>query len=152
MTKINQIDKSAQQPIPNAAKNPKTAQNDTFQNTLVKALDNTGKSNMTNCSVDSLCELEAKSVNFQNTSSQIFGKTNDLLKMLDFYSSKLLDPSVSLKSIAPVLEQIKDNASDLLKETESVPESDPALKRIAQEAAVAANTEYFKFQRGDYLS
>jgi CRISPR/Cas system CMR-associated protein Cmr5 small subunit len=72
--------------------------------------------------------------------------------MLDSYSSKLDDRNVSLKNIAPVLEKIKDHAGNLLKETERLTDADANLKKIATRTIITAQTEYLKFQRGDYLS
>lgn len=71
--------------------------------------------------------------------------------MLDAYASKLDDPGVSLKSIAPVLEEINAEADNLLKDTRLLTEADAALKKVATRTAVTAQTEYLKFQRGDYL-
>ncbi len=72
--------------------------------------------------------------------------------MLDSYSLKLENPNISLKNIAKVLEEIKENAGSLLKETERLTTADTNLKNIATQTIVTAQTEYIKFQRGDYLS
>ena len=72
--------------------------------------------------------------------------------MLDAYSSKLIDPNIPLKNIAPVVEEINNNADSLLKETQNLTDSDINLKQIATQTIVTAQTEYLKFQRGDYIS
>ena len=94
---------------------------------------------------------------FEETSSRkasdiVSGQTDKLLGMLDSYSSQLVDPDISLKSIAPIVEEINHNAGNLLKETKNLTDSDISLKEIANQTVIAAQTEYFKFQRGDYLS
>ncbi|MCK5695436.1 MAG: hypothetical protein KAH62_02345 [Desulfobacula sp.] len=72
--------------------------------------------------------------------------------MLDSYSLKLEDPNVSLKNIATVLEEINETAGKLIKETERLTDADANLKNIATRTIVTAQTEYVKFQKGDYLS
>ena len=61
------------------------------------------------------------------------------------------DPDKTLKDIEPLIDTIKRDASQLLAEAENALPGDGKLKRIAREAAVAANVEYFKFYRGDYI-
>ena len=75
-----------------------------------------------------------------------------LLGLLDDYSSKLENPGVSLKNIAPVLEKINQNADSLLKESMSLGSGNQELKNIATQTVIAARSEYVRFQRGDYLS
>ena len=96
-------------------------------------------------------EIASKELKIADTSDIVSGKTNALLEMLDAYASKLDDPDVSLKNIAPVLEEINTEAGGLLKDTQLLADADAALKKIATQTIVAAQTEYLKFQRGDYL-
>ncbi|MCP4720270.1 MAG: hypothetical protein GY860_12500, partial [Desulfobacteraceae bacterium] len=97
-------------------------------------------------------EIASTGLRIQNQSSIVSGKTDKLLGLLDAYSSKLENPEVSLKSIAPILEQINQNADSLLKESVFLGTGDTKLKEIATQTVIAAQTEYVKFQRGDYLA
>ncbi len=85
-------------------------------------------------------------------SSLIKNQTNELLNLLENYSDKLGNPSISMKELSFDLEMIQSQAEDLLKETEGDgTEADATLKAIARQSAITASTEYLKFHRGDYL-
>ncbi len=99
-----------------------------------------------------LGEIASTGLNFVNPTEVVSGKTNELLQMLESYSSKLEDPNMSLRNIAPELENILSNATNLQKEAGALGKSDEGLKEIATQTIVTAQTEYLKFQRGDYLS
>ncbi len=125
---------------------------DAFENALSKALDNSEAPDMKPSTNSALGEIASTGLKFINPSEVVSGKTNELLKMLESYSSKLEDPNISLKNIAPELEKILNNATNLQKETGALEKSDEGLKEIATQTIVTAQTEYLKFQRGDYLS
>jgi hypothetical protein len=146
---INELDPSFAASNTKVSKSKKT---DAFENALSKALDKTEGPEMEHTPTNALREIASVDLNIINSSDIVSGKTDKLLELLDSYSSKLEDPNVSLKSIAPVLEDIKDNAGSLLKETQNLTDSDAKLKKIATQTIVTAQTEYLKFQRGDYLS
>lgn len=152
MANIKQINESAPPFAAPAPKATKSSGTDAFENALSKALDRTEATGMKQTSANALPEIASKELKFIDSSDIVSGKTQDLLKMLDVYSSKLGDPGVSLKSIAPDLEKINHNADTLLKETLKLTDADDELKKIATQTAVTAQTEYLKFQRGDYLS
>jgi hypothetical protein len=99
-----------------------------------------------------LGEIPSVGLKVQDQSSIVSGKTDMLLGLLDDYSSKLENPGVSLKNIAPVLEKINQNADSLLKESMSLGSGNQELKNIATQTVIAARSEYVRFQRGDYLS
>lgn len=152
MTNVNSIHESAQSL---AALNPKTLKSqktDAFETAFGKALDRTKTPEMEHMSTNALREIASKDLNIMTSSDIVSGRTDKLLEMLDSYSSKLDDRNVSLKNIAPVLEKIKDHAGNLLKETERLTDADANLKKIATRTIITAQTEYLKFQRGDYLS
>ncbi|WP_041279312.1 hypothetical protein [Desulfobacula toluolica] len=152
MTNVNSIHESAQSL---AALNPrisKSQKTGAFETAFDKALDRTKKPEMELESTNALKEIASKGLNIMTSSDIVSGKTDKLLEMLDSYSSKLDDQNVSLKNIAPVLEKIKDQAGNLLKETERLTDVDSNLKKIATRTIITAQTEYLKFQRGDYLS
>lgn len=151
MTNINPIHDNLPSFGASNAKTLKTGETDSFGIALGKALDKTQETETEGTPANALMEIGSKELNIVNTSDVVSGKTNTLLEMLDSYASKLDDPSVSLKSIAPVLEEINTKADSLLKETQLLTDTDAALKKVATQTIVTAQTEYLKFQRGDYL-
>jgi hypothetical protein len=152
MTTINHINESGQTFGASQTKTEKSQGSDAFGNALSKALDNTEAPEMESSPASALQEIASMGLSIKSHSDIISTKTDDLLQMLDAYSSKLEDPNVSLKSIAPVLEQIRANAGNLEKEAKSLTDADTLIKQIATQTVLTAQTEYFKFQRGDYLS
>ncbi|MCD4721533.1 MAG: hypothetical protein K8S13_16975 [Desulfobacula sp.] len=152
MTDINQINESAQSFAASNTKVSKSKGTNAFENALSNALDKTEAPEMEAMPTNALREIASIDLNIINLSDIVSGKIDTLLEMLDSYSLKLKDPNISLKSIAEVLEGIKDNAGSLLKETERLTDADANLKNIATQTIVTAQTEYVKFQRGDYLS
>ena len=152
MTDINQINKSAQSLAASNNKISKSKGTDAFETALSKALDKTEAPEMEVMPTNALREIASIDLNIINSSDIVSGKTDKLLEMLDSYSLKLEDPNVSLKSIAKVLEDINEDAGSLLKETDRLTDADANLKDIATRTIVTAQTEYVKFQRGDYLS
>ena len=156
MAGINQINELIQSLGKEANGTPKTGRKNEFSNILTKTLDNkTDKAEppeMGNTKAPALGEIPSIDLHIQDPSSVVSEKTDKLLELLDAYAIQLEDPGVSLKSIAPVLEQINQNAGNLLKETTALGTENNGLKEIATQTVVAAQTEYVKFQRGDYLS
>jgi len=152
MANIYKINESAQSIAASNTKVLKNQKTDAFEDTLNKALDRTEAPEMEPASTNALGEIASKDLNIINSSDIVSGQTDKLLEMLHSYSSKLVDPNVSLKSIAPVLEKINENADSLLKETQNLTDKDANLRKIATHTIVTAQTEYVKFQRGDYLS
>lgn len=152
MADIKQINELAQSFAASKPKLSKHTQTDAFGNALSKALDKAEAPEMEQAHTNELGEIASKDLNIIHSSDIVSGKTDKLLAMLDAYSSKLEDPAVSLKSIAPALEEINDNAGTLLEETLKLSHADDNLKEIATRTIITAQTEYLKFQRGDYLS
>lgn len=152
MATINQISDSG---LPLTARTGKPQKNDTadiFENVFNKALDKTQAKDMISTSINALSEISSSGLKRVDFSDIVSGKTDKLLDMLDAYSIQLQDPEVSLRHIEPVLEEIKINAGTLFKETQNLSAADENLKKIATQTIVTAQTEYLKFQRGDYLS
>ena len=163
MVNIHQINELTQALGGASASESKTEKTGVFENALTQALDQAGQagqeqtkepntSGMGITMATALGEIPSPGLQLQEQSSIVSGKTDMLLGLLDAYSSKLEDPAVSLKNIAPVLEKINQNADSLLKESMSLDSEDQALKNIATQTVIAARTEYARFQRGDYLS
>ncbi len=162
MNKIDHINEAAQSLAGSSTNGTKNKKTDAFENALSKALYNTKADKIESLRPDSskieqtstgvLNEIISNNLNIINSSDIVSGQTDKLLGLLDAYSSKLVDPNISLKNIAPVVEEINNNAGSLLKETQNLTDSDINLKHIATHTIVTAQTEYLKFQRGDYLS
>lgn len=153
MTNINHINESGSSLGTSKAVVGKNQKTKLFQNVLNQALDAKETPEMEpSPATGALEEILSIGPALTSPSDMISRKTNKLLDMLDAYSSKLEDPNISLKSIAPVLEQIKANAGNLEHDAKTLTENQASLKDIVTQTIVAAQTEYFKFQRGDYLS
>jgi len=126
--------------------------NGAFQQVLGNALGTTGAPAMPPPSATSLEEVPSTRCDVRiDPPPSIQNMTDELLDMLDLYSSQLEDPTASLKSLEPILNRIKTSAGKLLEQTERSPDTDAELKEIAFQSAMMANNEYIKFQRGDYL-
>jgi hypothetical protein len=153
MTNVNQINETPK-PLPGQGKD-KAARTDgggkAFDAMLTNALEKS-EGGEGAAEVSALQELAAPGFELQSPSEIVSEKTEGLLGLLDTYAGQLGDPQVSLKSIAPVLEQMTAEAQDLMKEARFLDSGETELKDIATRAAVAAQTEAVKFQRGDYLS
>jgi len=159
MVNINHINELTQsKAVP--AGTAKTEKTGGFENVLTQALgqvnqagqtDETEPPGMEMTTASALGEIPSTGLYLQDQSAIVSEKTDALLGLLDAYSNKLENPGVSLKSIAPILEQINQKADGLLKESLSLGSGD-ALKEIATQAVIAAQTEYQRFQRGDYVS
>lgn len=133
--------------------NVKRTTDGAFQQVLGNALEKTGTpSAMDPLSAASLEEVTPTRCDVRiDPPPSIQHMTDELLDMLDLYSSQLEDPAASLKSLEPILDRIKTCAGKLLEQTEKTPDTDAELKEIATQSAMMANNEYLKFQRGDYL-
>lgn len=121
-----------------------------FESLLDSALEKTQKSTEES-QINGLGEIPGLDFDIQTVSSIVTEKTDKLLTSLESYASQLDDTSVTLKEIEPVLKRLNEDAASLLEETLSLGKDDQALIDIATSTAVAAKTEYLKFQRGDYL-
>ncbi len=165
MVDIKQINELAQSLGRSTANPSKTEKTGGFENALTQALDQAGQSHieqttqtdetepgMETTKAASLEEIPSIGLRIQDQSSIVSGKTDMLLGLLDSYSNKLENPGISLKSIAPILEQINQKADSLLKESVSLGPENQDLKNIATQTVIAAQTEYQRFQRGDYVS
>ncbi len=132
---------------------PKTGNKDAFTSALNRALDKTQPSEIQKDQPQGLGEITSvRTIQIPTQSDLVSGSTEKLLELLDTLSAQLQDPGVSLKHMAPVLETIHNRADQLVKETRSLGSDHAGLRDIANQTAVTAQTEYIKFQRGDYLS
>ena len=148
---INKINQSMQNLTDKKIEIKENNQNNLFEQTLEKATNKIKSSEINNIPSKSLKEIPSTSLEIHNSYSNIETKTDKLLQMLEYYSTQIGDPKISLKKIEPVLEQIKTQAEKLIQKTNDLPDVDSDIKNIARKCALMANTEYIKFQRGDYL-
>jgi methyl-accepting chemotaxis protein len=119
-----------------------------FQQKLKEARANDQGQNPTPVETSKLGEIQTTTLpTIGTTSTEIVTKINKLLDLLDNYAKTMDDTGKTLKEIEPLIVSVKKNASQLL---EAADQTSPALKRLAEETAVAANVEYVKFYRGDY--
>ena len=151
MTDINPVQNGPQQTGPEKSPKKTPFADKSFQQAFNRAIDNMEPSDMKNSPPGALTELPPGNMRPGIGASDLAEKADQALQSLDRYSEKLGDASVSLKNLEPALQQLKEDAGRLIEEAENSPYSDSDLKRIAQEFAVTARTEYIKFQRGDYL-
>jgi hypothetical protein len=155
---INELTKSMGMP---AAGTPKTEKTGGFENVLTQALgqaDQAGQTDETETpgtqatEAPALEEISSTGLYLQDQSAIVSEKTDALLGLLEAYSNQLENPDVSLKNIAPILEQINQEADSLLEDSTSLGAGETNLKEIATQTVITAQTEYQRFQRGDYLS
>ncbi|RLB86734.1 MAG: hypothetical protein DRH26_16870 [Deltaproteobacteria bacterium] len=158
---INELKQSMEVP---AVGTPKAEKTGGFENALTQALgqvnqtgqvgqpDETEPPGMEKTTASALGEIPSTGLYLQDQSAIVSEKTEALLGLLDAYSNELENPGISLKSIAPILEQINQKADSLLKESVSLGAGNTNLKDIATQTVITAQTEYQRFQRGDYVS
>lgn len=79
---------------------------------------------------------------------QCLGLSEQAMGSLEAYSKSLLDPKVSLKDLAPKVEELGQLREDVLNAGSFLSDSDP-LKGIMNEVASAINAEVLRFKRGD---
>ncbi|OQY12020.1 MAG: hypothetical protein B6I31_03865 [Desulfobacteraceae bacterium 4572_19] len=133
------------------------ADKDAFRLALENTLENNSEQAGTIGNPKSLGEIQAPAINMVqfnagNTVSDMTYKANNLLELLDSYSKDLDNPNKSLRDIEPLISIIKENAEHLLADANGTIIGDEAgIKELAGQCAVAANVEYIKFQRGDYV-
>jgi hypothetical protein len=161
MVNINHINELTQSTGMPAAGKPKAEKSGGFDHVLTQALGQTEQAGQTEeteppgmeaAKAPVLEEIASTGLYLQDQSTVVSEKTDALLGLLDAYSNELKNPDVSLKNIAPILEQINQKADSLLKESLSLGAGNTNLKEIATQTVIAAQTEYHRFQRGDYVS
>jgi hypothetical protein len=153
MTGINHIHES----LPAVGGSPQTGtagaeKGSGFSSALSRALDEAQPSDTDVSQSTALAEIPAVAPCIQDPCSRVSGETDALLGSLEDYAAQLEDPGVSLKSIAPMIEQINEDAGNLAAAAQTLDPEDQGLKEIANQTALTARTEYIKIQRGDYLS
>ena len=111
MGNINQVNNDASQLI---SKNKKTnianPDGNSFKQTFGKVLGNMESSKMEIAQHEGLKEISTSNFQFSDPSVSISDKTEKLLDLLELYSAKLEDSSISLKDIDSLLNEIQTDA------------------------------------------
>ncbi|MBF0528021.1 MAG: hypothetical protein HQK55_01870 [Deltaproteobacteria bacterium] len=96
--------------------------------------------------------LETSPVGRMIAGSQISpqSQVNKALGVLDLYAQALADPNQNLKQISPLVNDLQNEAQNMDKLSQSLPEGH-SLKPLAENLAVTATVEAFKYNRGDYV-
>jgi len=76
-------------------------------------------------------------------------RASNVLNLLESYAKALQDPKRTLKSIEPIVGQIREQIPGLKVQT---PGQDRGLLKLVDQIAVTATVETLKFQRGDYVA
>ncbi len=81
---------------------------------------------------------------------QALNLSEQAIDMLDAYSKSLGDPNLSLKDIAPMVDELSATRDSVLNARSFLSDSDP-LKGVMEEVASAMNGEILRFRRGDLI-
>ncbi|MDR3135662.1 MAG: hypothetical protein LBU69_06180 [Deltaproteobacteria bacterium] len=73
-----------------------------------------------------------------------------VLDILEKYVAALGDPQVTLKELAPLVDNLDEGASKLDKLASGLSKDDP-IKQLTNETAALAAVEALKFKRGDFV-
>jgi hypothetical protein len=123
-----------------------------FQDSLETALAQKSAGNAESGQTSELGEPQAPHFNpaVPATADDLACQTDSLLDLLESYSKGLEAPGATLKDLAPLVDRIKDGARHLMASADNDAAAGE-LKDIASQAALTANIECIKFQRGDYV-
>lgn len=84
------------------------------------------------------------------TSPVLETRTEGLVHRMEQFSSALMDPTRSLKELAPMADALAQDADSLIRETKSSDQKSDSMQDLAKRSAVLARVEVEKFRRGDY--
>lgn len=149
MTKIDQINEAiamqttkrscASTPVP-------------FQASLENALSQKISGNTDRKQASALSEPQSSIISQSGApSTDVLGQTDRLLGLLESYATSLENPGATLKELASIAALMKDEAKQLMASTDTQVARGSDINGIAAKAALTANVEYIKFQRGDYI-
>ena len=82
--------------------------------------------------------------------SQTLQATDRTLEVLERYQRALINPEVSLKKIAPLVESLSGEVEGLTGMSAKLPPTDP-LQEMLKELGILSAVEIQKFKRGDYI-
>jgi hypothetical protein len=81
---------------------------------------------------------------------QILTSLKNTLDLVDYYSQKLADTSLSSDRLSPLVEQL-EQSMDALKDLSATAGEDEKLKSIITDITGTVGVEIEKFKRGDYI-
>ncbi|MDR1166412.1 MAG: hypothetical protein LBO66_11210 [Deltaproteobacteria bacterium] len=104
---------------------------------------------------DSLAQLRLSQLRTQGaaertSSAEASQKIDETLKLLEDYAIALGDPSMTLKDIAPMAEELS-LSSDVLSAMSLGIGAESPLKGLSDETSTLAAVEALKFKRGDFI-
>ena len=73
----------------------------------------------------------------------------EILDLVDFYSSKLADSSISSSGLTPLISHLEDRIEGL-RSMESSSETPEKLRSVISDMVITIGSEVAKFKRGDY--
>lgn len=151
MTQINNINENT---VVQTGRRQSAAPAAGFQNSLEIALARGTAAEAGNAQTAALSEPAATShlnPDPAPSAGDIACQTDSLLGLLESYANGLETPGATLKDLAPLVDRIKDEAQQLMDSAGRSTSAENDLKDIASQAALTANIEYVKFQRGDHI-
>ncbi|HPI92929.1 MAG TPA: hypothetical protein PLT09_03825 [Deltaproteobacteria bacterium] len=81
---------------------------------------------------------------------QAVGASEDALELLESYSQAVGDPQVSLKELAPMVDEMEAMKARVDGAASFISDDDP-LKGIMNDVSAALDVEVLKFRRGDLI-
>ncbi len=150
MTQINTIQENA---VVQTGQRPGAASEDGFQNSLDIALAHKAAGKADGEQSAALSEPRSPHNNqaIAPSEAEVVCQTDSLLGLLESYADDLGNPMATMKDLAALVGRIKDRAQQLMDSADRSTSAGNGLKDIAKQAAIAANVEYIKFQRGDFI-
>jgi hypothetical protein len=121
---------------PNWSSTPKTEKNRGFQEIFDQKLETEAPTPMSTLS---------------QSKADVLNLGDKVLDLLDLYAQELMDPSKTLKDIAPIVENIEKEIGEIEARTNETVKADKDLNQLVGDLMVTANTAVFKFHRGDYI-
>ena len=152
MTKLGQIDQINETIVMQTTKKTGTSSQTAFSASLQNALSRQATNNTGVEQTSTLVEPQSTIISQPDTSStDVVGRTDRLLGLLESYATGLENPEATLKELAPIVAQMKEEANQLMASTGVQAAGGDDVNGVAAKAALTANVEFIKFQRGDYI-
>lgn len=77
-------------------------------------------------------------------------QAEDFLDTMETYQQKLMNPDVSLKEVAPLIEKMRAQGEDLSSGLDGLPSGD-GMQDILTQVLITSSLEVIRFNRGDYV-
>ena len=149
MTKIDQINETI---AIQSTKKPNESATVPFSTSLENAMSNQIHKKSGGGQTSPLSEPQSPVINRPGVpATSVVGQTEKLLALLESYAAGLENPGATLKELSSMVTEMKDEAMQLMASTGTNSTGENDLNGIAAKAALTANVEYIKFNRGDYI-